>query len=199
MPKVIPEYREEAKKKIIQAGLEVMSRKGYYATTLEDIASHIGVSKGALYIYFKNKDDLVGEIIRLVHEDLHDTAIKFSSGTNPYEIYRGFLEGFLGRSREQVAFIHEVRAVSLRKPEINQIFSDLANEAIQKMTHCFEVQQAQGNIRTDCEPRTLAFAMFNILGGLGSSIMRGMDPNEIRCQFETICSTLFEMKITGDA
>ena len=62
MPKVVPEYKEEARKKIITAGHEVMSRKGYQATTMDDIARGVGVSKATLYLYFDSKDDTVIEI-----------------------------------------------------------------------------------------------------------------------------------------
>src|SRR5690606_9425292 len=58
---MLPEYREEAKKRIVEAGLEVMYEKGYCKTTMEDIARRLDVSKPALYRYFKNKDELVIE------------------------------------------------------------------------------------------------------------------------------------------
>jgi AcrR family transcriptional regulator len=49
MSKMVPEYRKEAKKRIVEAGLEVMYEKGYCRTTMEDIAQNLNVSKPALY------------------------------------------------------------------------------------------------------------------------------------------------------
>lgn len=66
MPKVVPEYREAARKRIIAAGWDVMCRKGYCATTMDEIAAEVGVTKSALYLYFKNKDALVAEIVQLI-------------------------------------------------------------------------------------------------------------------------------------
>ena len=76
MPKVVREYREEARKKIIAAGWDVMSREGYCATTLDDIAAQVGVTKSALYLYFRNKDDLVGEIVKMIPELVRQQAVK---------------------------------------------------------------------------------------------------------------------------
>ena len=70
MPKVLPEYKEEAKKRIIEASVKVMSEKGYSQTTMEDIAAYLGVSKGALYLYFKSKDDIIVESAKKMQSHL---------------------------------------------------------------------------------------------------------------------------------
>ena len=55
-PKVVD---KEAKRAIItQAAAEVFARKGFQGASLDDIASAAGVSKGSLYSYFKNKEEL---------------------------------------------------------------------------------------------------------------------------------------------
>ena len=58
MPKVVPGYKEQARKRILQAAQQVISEKGYFDTRMEDIADKVGVSKRTLYIYFKNKEEL---------------------------------------------------------------------------------------------------------------------------------------------
>ncbi|NMA31179.1 MAG: helix-turn-helix transcriptional regulator [Candidatus Methanofastidiosa archaeon] len=55
MPKVFPEYREEAKNRIIKQSVKFFSEKGYYKTKMAEIAECLGVSKGAIYQYFKSK------------------------------------------------------------------------------------------------------------------------------------------------
>ena len=62
MPKVVPEYKEEAKSKIVEAARIVFAKKGYHDATMDDVAKEVGVSKGALYSYFKSKEDILKEI-----------------------------------------------------------------------------------------------------------------------------------------
>ena len=95
MPKVVPEYKEEAKKKIIAAGREVMSKKGYHATTMEDIATYVGVSKGALYLYFGSKDELVVEIVKALPEQVHEVKMSISHTTDPIDHWIAVLDFFL--------------------------------------------------------------------------------------------------------
>ena len=87
MPKVVPEYKEEAKKKILAAGREVMSRKGYRATTMEDIAEHVGVSKAALYQYFRSKDELVVEIVKAFPDQVRERTMAMYPGATPLEAW----------------------------------------------------------------------------------------------------------------
>ena len=63
MPKVVPEYKEEAKRRIIQNALRLFSERGYYKTRMIDIASSMGVSKGAIYQYFDSKQELLTAVL----------------------------------------------------------------------------------------------------------------------------------------
>jgi AcrR family transcriptional regulator len=47
---------------ILRDAAEVFSEKGYEATTIEDIASRVGLLKGSLYYYMENKADLLFQI-----------------------------------------------------------------------------------------------------------------------------------------
>ncbi|WP_024333755.1 TetR/AcrR family transcriptional regulator [Desulfotignum balticum] len=58
-------YRKKTEQKIIQAAIELFVRKGYHGTSISDITSRIGLTKGALYAHFKSKGDL---LIRIIHE-----------------------------------------------------------------------------------------------------------------------------------
>ena len=53
-----PDVSEERKAQIIQAALACFTAKGYNNTTMADIVEESGLSKGAIYWYFKSKDDL---------------------------------------------------------------------------------------------------------------------------------------------
>lgn len=53
-----PDVSAERRAQITQAALACFTRKGYNNTTMDDVAVASGLSKGALYWYFKSKDDL---------------------------------------------------------------------------------------------------------------------------------------------
>ncbi|MGB2819253.1 MAG: TetR/AcrR family transcriptional regulator [Burkholderiaceae bacterium] len=70
------ERRKDARPaELLAAALELFVEKGYAGTRLEDVAHRAGVSKGTLYLYFENKEDLFKAVVReSVVERISETA-----------------------------------------------------------------------------------------------------------------------------
>ena len=54
----VSEKAQSTKKRIFDAGIRLFGEKGFYATTVEEIAVAAGVSIGSFYYHFKSKEDL---------------------------------------------------------------------------------------------------------------------------------------------
>lgn len=55
----VQEKRRRRRAEILHAALRAFRDKGYYATTLDDIAERLGVRKTALYHYFPDKESIL--------------------------------------------------------------------------------------------------------------------------------------------
>jgi AcrR family transcriptional regulator len=55
---------EERPRQILEAALAVFAERGLAAARLDDIARRAGLSKGTIYLYFPNKEELFREVIR---------------------------------------------------------------------------------------------------------------------------------------
>ena len=53
---------EQRRADLLEAGRELFLAKGVAATSLDDITSRAGVSKGLFYLYFRSKDDLLAAL-----------------------------------------------------------------------------------------------------------------------------------------
>jgi len=60
--------KEERKTGIISAALKLFSERGFYITTIPDIAEKVGMSVGNFYNYFKSKDILAKELVLYISE-----------------------------------------------------------------------------------------------------------------------------------
>ena len=58
--------KEQKKEQIMQNALSLFAIKGFYNTTIPDIASSLKMSVGNMYNYFKSKDILAKEIIKYI-------------------------------------------------------------------------------------------------------------------------------------
>ncbi len=93
--------REELRQLKRRAALRVASRifniKGYHGTSLDEIADEIGVTKTALYYYFKNKEQLLFECLQLSYDCGMTARLESEAkGGTGYErlrhLYRRFMQ-----------------------------------------------------------------------------------------------------------
>ena len=66
----------QTKNKIIEAAKELIKEKGLSNVSVDDITKQAGVAKGSFYVYFKKKEDIIGEIgcmeFRYINEELNN-------------------------------------------------------------------------------------------------------------------------------
>jgi len=80
--------RKEARpEEITAAALDLFVERGFANTRLEDVATRAGISKGTLYLYFENKEELFKAVVR---EGL----------VSPLALMKGVIEQFEGSSFE---------------------------------------------------------------------------------------------------
>lgn len=59
-----PNVSEERKNQILEAALTVFSRLGFHQARMDDIAEEAGLSKAALYLYYKSKDEMIAALLK---------------------------------------------------------------------------------------------------------------------------------------
>jgi AcrR family transcriptional regulator len=79
-PKVTLEYKQEVREKIFEAAETLFSRKGYYDTSMDEIVKESGLSKGAIYGYFKSKQEL---LLALQDRDLSSSLARIKASFSP--------------------------------------------------------------------------------------------------------------------
>lgn len=73
----------ETKKRILDASMDVFSRKGYTASNIREIAKIAKISIGTVYLYFKNKEELYQNLIENKKQELTDRIIALTFEGRP--------------------------------------------------------------------------------------------------------------------
>jgi TetR/AcrR family transcriptional regulator of autoinduction and epiphytic fitness len=60
---ITEEEKQERREMILEAARKRFQRFGYSKTTMDEIASDAGISKGTIYLYFENKEDIFNELL----------------------------------------------------------------------------------------------------------------------------------------
>lgn len=74
------EIRKETRSKILHDSMLYFAKNGFAGTKISDLAKHIGIGQGTLYIYFKSKEELFNEIFALTNNNKEIRDLKLLTG-----------------------------------------------------------------------------------------------------------------------
>lgn len=159
---------EERQQRILDAAARLFVHYGYDKTTVSEIAQAAGVSKGAIYLHFKSKDDLfetllIREMKAFAEEWLLVTDQDPRGGTIA-AMYRNMLYALSANPFMSAIFRQDSQIFGsyLRKPGNlfrAQSFSGTRHEFVQMM-------QEAGAVRSDIDPAVIAHVMNMLAYGL---------------------------------
>jgi len=143
---------EERPREICAAALAVFAEKGFAAAKLDEIARRAGVSKGTLYLYFEDKEQLFRAVVRdavvpnvdRLRAELIQTGLPFA------QLIRLFLANLVEVTKRVPvgAVAKMVISESRNFPELAKVWHDeVVTKALGAMTALIEMAQARGEVR----------------------------------------------------
>lgn len=131
--------RQMAKQKILIATMELFIKKGYHATTIDDVAKHAGISKGLLYNYFKGKEELLATMVQNRIEEMVQVMEAARSIEKPADqlkyIVEGAIDNVLQKPDEFRFYLH-----LQTQPEADQVLKKYSKLLKEESARQFEVQ-----------------------------------------------------------
>jgi AcrR family transcriptional regulator len=163
---------DERPREICAAALDVFAEKGFAAAKLDEIARRAGVSKGTLYLYFKDKAELFRAVVRdAIAPNVEAITSALESLDAPVaDVVRMFLAGFADReARLPVGAVAKIVIGESRNfPELARVWHDeVASKAIAALAGFVERGQQRGEVRPG-DPRLYALSLMGpmVLGAL---------------------------------
>ena len=163
---------DERPREICAAALDVFAEKGFAAAKLDEIARRAGVSKGTLYLYFKDKAELFRAVVRdAIAPNVEAITSALESLDAPVaDVVRMFLAGFADReARLPVGAVAKIVIGESRNfPELARVWHDeVASKAIATLAGFIERGQQRGEVRPG-DPRLYALSLMGpmVLGAL---------------------------------
>jgi AcrR family transcriptional regulator len=85
--------RQEREQLILQAAEELLLECGYHDTSIDDVATRVGISKGTVYLHFASKEDLILALIQRVMQDfLQAISTILCAPMTPHEKLQAIIE-----------------------------------------------------------------------------------------------------------
>ncbi|HEY0627904.1 MAG TPA: TetR/AcrR family transcriptional regulator [Sphingomicrobium sp.] len=154
---------EDRPREICAAALEVFAEKGFAAAKLDEIAKRAGVSKGTLYLYFKDKEELFRAVVRdNVSPNIDQVRAMILAADIPFaQIVPMFLARLssLAGTMPLGAVVKMVIGESGNFPELAKVWHDqVVSKALAVLVALIEKAQARGEVRPG-DPRFHAFTL----------------------------------------
>jgi len=158
---------------LLDAAEEVFLEKGVARTSLEQIARHAGMTRGAVYWHFKNKADLFQAMlnrVRMPFQELVEEIGDPSLADAPLEAIRlACLSGFERLERPRYRRVH---AILIHHCEVFgdidplAMQNEMAEESCGALRDYLQCAARLGQLREDLSPELAAKLLQSMLGGL---------------------------------
>ena len=158
--------RDEGKRaRILDAAVVEIARQGYTQTTVAQIASRAGVADGTIYLYFKNKEELLLRLFeRAMERFIREGGARLEPTASASEKLRRIVElhlSLVGQDRDlaiitQVELRHSLHFLA-------HLSRTLVGEYLAILQRVVQEGQSAGEFRDDLDPGFAAKAIFGVL------------------------------------
>lgn len=150
------EEKEQRRNDIIDAAEAVFSRKGVDKATMADVATEARLSRGLIYFYFKDKDDLYLAIMKRATQALREAfEVAAQQEISGYDKIRSMGRAYVEFSRTNPDYFHaitdfESRNIDLENPLASEADCLLeGNKVLGMMAEAIVTGMQDGSIRKD--------------------------------------------------
>jgi len=164
------EYREDAKKKIIAAALDVAAEHGWDAVTLDAIAQNVGVTKPALYSYFKNREALLREVtLEVVRNIQAGLGTTLAHDNDIHRIIRDLAELLFEQQKPYANIFFQLPTRLRQDPKNREEFVHVFDNCRIIIRDCLARMKSQGEQLRAIDPDAAAYMIIAMTMGLLTS------------------------------
>ncbi|NRR22562.1 TetR/AcrR family transcriptional regulator [Brevibacillus sp. MS2.2] len=131
--------RQAAKEKIHVAAMTLFIKKGYHATSIDDVAKQAQISKGLLYNYYKGKEELLAAMVQVRIEEVKEVMEAATQLATPHEQLRHIVNGALDNVYQRPD-IYRFYLNLQTQPEDDRVLASYREQLNEESRRQFEVQ-----------------------------------------------------------
>ena len=165
--------KQQRRDQAVQAAMAIFDEEGYYAITMDKIAERAELSRAALYLYFKNKDEIFVSAIKAYMDYFYSllrdvySRRKSIEKTLLEELWGCFIKFY---QKDPVAFnvsmyFHQNEAIRNLSDDLRELLYKAGSDAVTYQHKIMEFGVKQ-KIFIECNPRTLAEVIWSAFLGV---------------------------------
>jgi AcrR family transcriptional regulator len=189
---------EQTRQEIIAAASLLFTRKGFFGTSIADLAKATGLTKGALYHHFENKDAIFFAVVESVRRTWNDQVARDVLSHKDAKIRLTALI----ENHTRLLFDNEHLCLLLNglmmemddvKPEFLAVLLEIYEDLTQFIQTIIEKGQDSEQIRPDLDARLTALNIVGMLRGIGCSPVF----KQMEVDYGDLAATLNQILLSG--
>ena len=158
----------DKRERILKAATQIFAQHGFYKSTISQIAKQANVADGTIYLYFKNKDDL---LICLFEEEMNKITHNMKEQVTKVEGFENKIRTFIKVHLELISGnkeLAEVLQIELRQSHkfMKEYMGSTLNEYLNIISGIISQGQRNGEVRSDIIPGIAKRILFGALDEL---------------------------------
>jgi AcrR family transcriptional regulator len=177
-PKKRARSKEETREELIAAGMELFAKRGLDGPSLDDICAHAGLTRGAFYVHFEDRDDFLLAVMDRVGAALDEELFASSAGGFAAAVERFVAASASGRyplMPEGGIRPYQLLDACARSPVLRQRYVELVKKSAARVAALVAEGQSVGMLRKDVEPANAASFAIALVVGLQTLADLGID------------------------
>ncbi len=160
------EPRQEPRQEILRTAARLFQQQGYDATSMNDVAASLKLSKGGLYHHFQSKDEILYHIMSHAMDITEERVINVARRVeDPTERLRTLIRLHIGvvlseEDREITVMLHENHPLP---PALRRKINGRKKDYVHFVENLIADVQRQHNSTSTVTPRAAAFALVGMI------------------------------------
>ena len=198
MPKISEEKRQARRDQILAASWRCFSRRGLHSTSMEDIVREANLSFGAVYLYYKSKDELILAACSAAFQEMRVLLVPILTREEPYplpELVRKITKIITQHAQRDklnfgVAFLMGWGEAQFN-PRIKELVAGGQLLYRQALTAIVQKWQERGEVPARAKPADIAKVLLSFFLGfiVQSAMIGGIDPDSAAKGIEGLISS----------
>ncbi|WP_191566477.1 TetR/AcrR family transcriptional regulator [Metabacillus idriensis] len=172
-PIVTEEYKEKKKQHILESALKAFGEKGFQLATIDDIVAESGLSKGAIYNYFKSKEDIYMQLMQLrTEQNINKLKTSFLESKSAikklHQFFTNYADIELSQKWQRMIGVHlEFWIHSGRDEELKEVMTDRYQNVYQALLiEIIEEGIRQHEFKDDADPGLVSSMVWGSIDGI---------------------------------
>lgn len=166
-----PSNKAQRRTEIVSALLHLMSKVGYEKASIQSIAKTAGLSAGLVHYHFKNKQEILIELVELIHQNAWKRYIaQAENAKTPCSQLCAFIDAALafgeGEDADAVAAWVVIGSESIRQKDVRQAYQQVVQIYLNELeTLLTETINQNETDKVTADAKALAAAIYGAIEG----------------------------------